>query len=222
MLDARSTLTIAGRDGRRIRAHRYRARDANPRAALVLPGYGYNADMPLLYHCSRALFDRGFDVLAPRFDYDRVPAFLELSEHERWSFGGEEARAALDCVGDVATLVVVAKSLGTRQAAALLEEHAVPDDTRIVWLTPTLHSERLRRAACAWGGPSLWIAGTGDRHFLASAWDEVLAGTDANDLLVEDANHAMEVPEGTAASLGVLQRVVRAVEEFVEDRSLSG
>lgn len=216
MLEARSELSIAGRDGRSIRTHRYRAREGNRRAALVLPGYGYNADMPLLFYASRALFARGFDVLAPRFDYDRVPGFLELPEDDRWEWGREEARAALDALEEIASLVVVAKSLGTRQAASLLEDDAVPKETRIVWMTPTLYSERLRRCACTWGGRSLWIAGTGDRHFLASAWEEVLAGTESKALLIEGADHGMEVPGGFVASLEVLQKVVEAVDGFVD------
>jgi hypothetical protein len=80
----------------------------------------------------------------------------------------------------------------------------------VVWLTPTLGSDRLRAARHA--GRSLWIAGDADAHFQRAGWDEVTSRPRAEGLLLEGAGHGMErddpyqTLEAWRATIGAIDR----------------
>jgi len=103
--------------------------------------------------------------------------------------------------------LLIAKSLGTN-AASLAAERSLP----AVWLTPILTlpwiAAALRRATA----PLLLVGGTAD-----PMWDAALARQLSPHVLeVEDASHGMYVPGPLTDSIAVLDRVVTAMEEFLD------
>lgn len=207
---------MAGEGGRTLRVRRYRPAGARGRVAVVYPGVGYNADMPLLYYAALVLHGRGWEVLAPRFDYPEVGGFPPFGSEEQWAWIAADAARVLALAGEPARLALVGKSLGTRQVAALLEEGVAPEVVAL--LTPTLRYARVRDATSGFAGRVLWVAGTADEHhFDAAAWAEVTARPRAAGHLVEGADHGMEIPGDAAGSARVLAGIAEALGGFLDD-----
>ncbi len=111
----------------------------------------------------------------------------------------------LDAVGG--TPLVIAKSLGTN-AAALAAERGLP----AVWLTPVLTVRWIATAMAGATAPFLLVGGTAD-----SMWDPDLARRLSPYVLeVEGADHGMQLPGPLIDTIGVLGRVVTAMEGFLD------
>ena len=103
--------------------------------------------------------------------------------------------------------LLIGKSLGTL-AAPLAVERALP----AVWLTPLLDIPWAIPALRAASAPFLLVGGTADR-----LWDGTLARRLTPHVLeVEGADHGMLVAGPVRRSVPVLDRVVAAIEEFLD------
>jgi hypothetical protein len=175
--------------------------DGDPaRVATILPGSGYTAMGPLLWYARAALRDQGWTVRT-----------LEWTAKPTW----DEARSAYeqvlegaDAPDEDALHIVVAKSLGTL-AMPLAVRLGLPG----VWLTPVLTSEDapdVRETASELDEDHLLIGGTADH-----LWDgDLVDGSEADVVEVEDADHSLEVPNDRAENLAILDEVISAIEEF--------
>ncbi|GHH75032.1 hypothetical protein [Promicromonospora soli] len=175
--------------------------DGDPaRVVTILPGSGYTAMAPLLWYTRAALSDLGWSVRAlewtdkPTFDSARA-AFAQVLE-------------GADAPDEDALHIVVAKSLGTL-ALPLAVRLGLPG----VWLTPVLTNEGaldVREAAADLSEDHLLVGGTAD-----PLWDgDLVDGSDADVVEVENADHCLEVPNDRAENLAILDEVVAAIEEF--------
>ena len=184
--------------------------------ALVLPGLNYTADMPLLYYPTRLLVERGADVLQVCADYTR-PEFQALDRLEQMRWLGADAQAALQ-VGqaqrDYARLTLVGKSIGTLTLAYLVSAGGFAQATTI-WLTPLLRQPWLVEAATQCRGRALFIAGTGDHTYNSEALQRIQDATGARTLLLESANHSLEIPGDLQRSLRYMQEILQTIADFL-------
>ena len=188
-----------------------------------MPGLGYNCDMPLLYYPTKLLLARGAEVLQLRPDY-ATPEFQSLPGEERARRAGADALAALR-VGlaqrDYAQIVLVGKSIGTMAVAHLVSTEARLANAVTIWLTPVFRGRRVVEAATQFKGPALFVAGTADTLFDAEAMSKVRETTGAEVLIVQGADHSMEIPGDPLRSLGVLDQVVRAVAGLFDQHGIT-
>jgi len=172
------------------------------RVVTLLPGRGYTPQAPLLRFTSSLLVERGWTVR--EVWWSRLPPTGDPQTDARQALvEGERALRAVQ----VREHVVVAKSLGTR-LLPVARELGLPG----VWLTPLLREDTVRGALGATAVPSLLVGGSAD----SSAWDHEVAEqarADGWDVWeVPGADHALEVPGDTRASLRVLEQVLDRVE----------
>jgi hypothetical protein len=186
----------------------------------VLPGALFSPWMAIYQLQLELAAMRRADVLVGDFGYDRAREVLEAPEEEHWRVLTEDAQALWEARGarEHRRVSIVAKSLGTRQAAALLERGVLPEGVSIVWLTPTLKSPRVRAASAACGR-SLWIAGTADPHYMAEGWREVTSRPGARGLLVEGVGHGLDDPVDPRRTLRALESMVEATDEWLYEGS---
>lgn len=212
-------LPIVGHGDRPVPNTFLRAEDPTDRLAILLPGYGYTCDMPLFYYATELLLGRGFDLLAVEYAYNRDPSFGALPGAER------RHRLLADTGAAVATglaqrpyrqAVFVGKSLGTLAMGHLLTEEASPERSwRAVWLTPLFHDRALRQQIDRFAGPSLFVIGTADRDYDRALLAE-LAGRPGNRaVVIEGADHGLDVPGDPVASVAALGRYVAALQEWL-------
>ncbi|WP_432492330.1 alpha/beta hydrolase [Kineococcus auxinigenes] len=175
---------------------------AAPWTATVLPGRGYGCDAPLLRSTRVLLRERGWTVRTVRWR-GRAPGAGEVV-----ALGRELLPPA-----DTGRHLVVAKSLTTR-LLPLAAERGLPG----VWLTPLLGEEEVRAAASAATAPTLLVGGDADPY-----WNPAAAAASGQRVLeLPGADHSLEVPGNTEASLAALDGVVAAVRGFLDDVERAG
>ena len=215
-----TTLEIAGFAGKPLPNRFFRQEQDPARLGVVFPGLGYNSDMPLLYYPAKLLVDRGADVLQLRPDYN-TPDFLSLSgeERARWAFADATAalRAGL-AERRYQHVTLVGKSIGTMALAHLLATEAQLPSAATVWLTPLLRIPQVAEAAGRFRGPALYVAGTSDPNHDADAMARVQQVTSAEALIVQGADHSMEIRGGLLRSVAILQQIIQVIAGFLDRR----
>jgi predicted alpha/beta-hydrolase family hydrolase len=184
--------------------------------AIVLPGIGYTCHMPLLYYASQTLLTVGMDVLWVEYHYIRRADYRVLSgaEQNQWFFEDVAAACRMALTQrSYREITLVGKSLGTRAMAQLIATDARLAQCRDVWLTPVLRDATVREQIK--GRPhALVVIGTADPYY-DSAY---LAGLEANGssqvMVVEGADHNLEIKGDVESSLVILQEVTRAIKGF--------
>ena len=86
---------------------------------------------------------------------------------------------------------------------------------RAIWLTPVLRSDGLRAQIKQWGQRSLFVIGTADPHYNEVFLDEIREATGGEILVIEGANHSLEIGGDVLKSLEAMEKVVRAIRAFV-------
>jgi hypothetical protein len=90
-----------------------------------------------------------------------------------------------------------------------------PPTVGAVWLTPLLSSERLGQQISQYGGPSLFVIGTADPHFDPVVLEKMQVATIGEAVVVTNADHGMDIPGDTIASVHAVERVVEALGRFL-------
>lgn len=216
-----TSLEIAGHNGRPVANQLYRGGGESDWLALVLPGMGYTAAMPLLYYPTFLLLGLGAEVLQVSYDFDRDPAYQRASAQERRRWLAEEVNAAYTAGMAQRTyrrLTLVGKSIGTLAMADLLPQTPA-DSTRCVWLTPLLPSPELRAAIRQHPRPSLFAIGTADPGYDAGLLDEVRQATGGEALVFEGTDHSLMLGGDIEGALAIMGRLIAALRAFLAPRA---
>jgi hypothetical protein len=213
-----TSLDIRGPGDRPVPNTFVRQEDETRHLGMLFPGYGYRATMPLLYYPERLLVARGADVLRVEYAYDRQPEFrrMDQAQRDRWFYG--DVRAVCDA-GLAQRLyervTLVGKSIGTQAIGHLLEVEERLSRAEYVWLTPLLR-DLLLRAQIERGRPhSLFVIGTADPHYSLSALSEAEDATGGQSVVVEGADHSLEIGGDILRSLHAMEQVMGALERFL-------
>lgn len=212
-----TSLEIAGHNGRPVANQIFRQDGATEWLALVLPGVGYTAAMPLLYYPTFLLLDLGADVLQVSYDFDREPGSQRASTEERRRWLAEDVTAAYSAGwGQRAyrRLALVGKSLGTLAMTDLLPKTPA-DHTQCVWLTPLLKHPEVRTAISGNPRPSLFAIGTADPVYDSVLLDEARRATGGEALVFEGADHSLLLGGDIEGALAIMQRLIAALRGFL-------
>jgi pimeloyl-ACP methyl ester carboxylesterase len=217
-MTAVTKLEIAGPGGRPVPHTFVRQSEATSHLGMLLPGYGYRATMPLLYYAGQQLLAAGADVLRVEYAYDQQEELASLSEEERSRlFFGDVAAAWRAGLGQRGYQVVtlVGKSMGTLAMAHLLTEDPQPDRLQAVWLTPLLGREWVRAQIEQVRPRSLIAIGTADPRYDPTHVEQVREATRAELVLIEGANHSLDIPGDVVGSVRALERVMEGLAAFL-------
>lgn len=184
---------------------------------LVLPGRAYGPDRPLLHVARLHLERHGWapeDVSwdAPALAVAMADGPVATTAYVEGVVAAQAGADGGDEPGQVSVLVV-AKSLGTRAAA-----YAARREWPAIWLTPLLDDRGCRDGIAANPAPQLLVGGARDPFWDGPTALELgrLATPGALDVLdVPDADHAMLVDDDPVRGAEILAEVSRAVEAFL-------
>ncbi len=101
----------------------------------------------------------------------------------------------------------------TRAMPHLLAGELGPLATRSIWYTPLLNEERVRMHLCDARQPTLVAIVTDDPHYSAAT----VAAIRGEVVVIEGADHGMEIAGDIVRSVQALEGVMRAVQRFVAD-----
>ena len=186
--------------------------------AILLPGIGYTCDMPLLYYPARLLLARGADVLRVEYAYQQRADFQTATADEQGRWVAADVTAAYQAVlaqRDYEQITFVAKSLGTLALGPVLTADQRLARAHVVWLTPLLRIDHLRAHIVRWGGHSLFVIGTADPYYDEAYLAEVQHATHGETIVVDGADHSLEISSDVLRSLEAMMQVMRAMQQFV-------
>jgi pimeloyl-ACP methyl ester carboxylesterase len=185
--------------------------------AIVFPGFAYTADMPVLYYPGRLLVQRGADLLQVKYAYHQ-PSLRAISSSERARRLGQDVAAA--CEAGLAQrtyeqITLLGKSIGTLAMGQLVTTDVRFRDARCIWLTPLLTSGELRAQIKQGKQRGLFVLGTDDRYYDPAHLAEVVEATNGQRVVIEGADHSLEIAGDVVQSLRAIERVMRAIEAFL-------
>jgi dienelactone hydrolase len=214
------SLDVQGYRGRKVQNTFFKQdREAN-HVAVVLPGYGYRCYGPAIYYPSLSLLSLGADVLWVEYAYDREPDYGQLQPSARREWRLSDSKAAIDEAlkqGQYDKFTLVGKSIGALVTGDLLTDDRRLRSARAIYLTPLLRNERLRAQLERLDNLSLFVSGSADSEYDAEFAARLREKSTARFLLLEGADHSLEVPGDALRSLGMLKQLTEQTIDFLKE-----
>lgn len=187
---------------------------------IVLPGYRYSPDMADLHYAGRILLEQGADLLRLEYTYYRTD-FMEQPENEQDKWISSDVFAACNAGlshRSYEKITLVGKSLGTIAMGHLLADRRFQKAT-CVWSTPLLTVEWLCSRIEQIHPRSLFIIGTADKFYKPDMLKHLENVTNGRAVVIEGANHGLEIPDSIDKSLFALNQIVQALQEFLDAKN---
>ena len=181
--------------------------------ALIFPGLGYTCDMPLLYYTAELFLDQGRDIL----QLWSTPDFKSLSQAEQTQHLLEYSEALLiegKNSGSYKEFVLVGKSMGTLTMTLLLTKFPELLKETTIWFTPLVNLPPVSQALLSSTGPAFVAGSDVDPTFDQNAVSQIKSMPNANTLVINDADHSLEIPGDPLSSIQVLSRVMTDLASF--------
>jgi hypothetical protein len=215
---SRNQLTIKGYNGRSLKNTLFRHSTDTQKVAIIFPGLAYNSQMPLLHYTIETIIDSGLNVLTVDYDYSNNPEFLNQSQTVRSDWLIEDVEAALKVITDEENqevVCLVGKSLGTLALGHLLETREDLRDAKTIWLTPLIKNPELLEQMLAYTKDAILVIGAKDPHYDSDIIDRLNATTQLGGIVIEEANHSLEIEGAVTKSLRVLMQIVSVLQQFL-------
>lgn len=215
---SREQSDIKGYDGSPLKNRFYRQSNKTQDIALVFPGLAYNSTMPLLHYSIQAILATGINVLSVDYDYSNNPKFLKQSIRARsdWLIGDVEAALKFVTNEEKQDVVCLAgKSLGTLALGHLLETRKELRDAKTIWLTPLIKNPDLMEQMLSYMKNAIMVIGTNDSQYDSSIIDRLNANTQLGGIVIDGANHSLEIEGEVIKSLRVLLQIVTIIQQFL-------
>ncbi len=199
----RTTLDLTTPGGVLVQ-HGLIVQDAPKGLVVLLPGGNYPVDAPVLYYPRMVAADLGYDALSVRYAYQVAPDRAQVQGLDA------EVDAAVDAAfkrRSYDRLIVVGKSLGTPLASLLASRRKVDG---LILLTPIGTSVR-----DAGSLPTLAVIGTNDPVYDADQIAADQGRANLRWLVIEGADHGLEVAGSWTATLDGMRRVVEVCDAFL-------
>ena len=211
-------LDIKGYRGRPLKNRFVKQFAETNKVALVFPGLAYNSTMPLLHYSVQAILASGLNVLTVDYDYSNNPEFMEESVQTRSDWLIKDVEAAWRHITDMEKQEVAClagNSLGTLAIGHLLETYEDLRDAKTIWLTPLIKNPELMEQMLSRMKDAVLVIGTRDTHYDSDIIDRLNATTLLSGIVVEGANHSLEIEGDITGSLRVLMQVVTIIQQFL-------
>ena len=211
------TLEISGYQKQPVPNTFFRQDEKASHLAILLPGWEYTCQMPLLYYPARILLAMGTDVLQVEYIYNLRADFQALpgSEQQQWlSSDASAATSTALAQQSYKKVTLIGKSIGTVAMGHLLTTEPKLAQAQAVWLTPLLRNEKLRTQIKQGGQHSLFVIGTADPHYNPTHLDEVKQATKGEAVVIEGADHSLEIKGEIIKSLKAMEQVIDAMKAF--------
>lgn len=185
---------------------------------IILPGYRHSADMADLHYAGRILLEQGADLVRVEYVYYQTD-FPDQSEDIQGRWIAEDTFAA--CNASLShraytKITLIGKSIGAKAMGFLLEDKRF-QKAECVWSTPPLTNERLCSQIEKTRPRSLFIIGTADKFYKPEILSHLESITHGKSVIVDSADHGLEIPGSIPKSLLALNQIVLALQEFLSE-----
>ena len=210
-------LKIMGYRGQPLKNRLFKQSLETQDTAIVFPGLGYNSDMPLLYYSIQTILASGINVLSVDYDYSKNQKFMEQPIRNRsdWLIGDVEAVLEVSKAENLNIVCLTGKSLGTLALGHLLETHEDLRDAKTIWLTPLIKNPELIEQMLTYMKEAVLVIGTNDSHYDRDIIDRLNTSTQLSGIIVDRADHSLEIEGEVTESLRVLTQIVAILRQFL-------
>ncbi len=211
-------LNIKGYGGRHLKNRLLKQSVDTQEVALIFPGLAYNSNMPLLHYSIETILTSGINVLTVDYDYSNNPEFLKQVQSTRSDWLIEDVESAFNVITEEENQKVVCltgKSLGTIALGHLLETHEELRDAKTIWLTPLIKNPQLLEQMLKYMKDAVLVIGTEDPQYDRDTVDRLNASTQLRGIIIDGANHSLEIEGDVTQSLRVLMQIVAILQQFL-------
>ena len=198
----------------------FRQEKKSDHLSLILPGLNYTCDMPLLYYSTQVMLAAGADVVQVKYDYTQTERNQASSLRERFSQMKEDvtqiAQVALR-QRDYQHLTLIGKSLGTLAIPYLLDADLPVKPQTVIFLTPILNELLPALNLIQQCAHTFYVIGTQDHYYDPDLITHFRTETPDNFLIIEGANHSLEIPGEIMQSLSQLKIIVERIDLFIKE-----
>ena len=180
---------------------------------IVLPGARYGLIGPAILFPVLALEQSGGEVHL--IGYPR-PLPRDLNQDSAALFA-VKARDLIQAEVDARSpdrVSLVAKSLGTVVLGAIGDQLRLPDRVEALWLTPLFGLPYVREGAARTAWRSLIVSGAADPAHDTAGLEQVVAALGAESLVIEAADHALQISGDVLATVEAMRCLAEAVLQF--------
>ncbi len=201
-------------DGSLLKNTFFKQNSSTKDLAVLLPGAGYPCSGPLLYYSTNLLLERKYDVLNVDYDYRFHPP-----KDKRKDYLYTDIVNSMNSVASnkYSRMVIIAKSIGTRGLAYVLEENnknIFCNDTKIIWLTPGWDCDLTYKAMKKSRFPGLFVIGNLDPFYSNEKVAELR--TLGNEVLVIDgADHGMDIVDSVEDSIDCMKTIQKRIQTLL-------
>lgn len=191
---------------------------ASNHLGIVLPGYRYPVEMAPLHYAGRALLDQGADLLQIEYAYYRTDFLKQpASEQDQWLSSDVLAACKVGLsYRSYEKITLVGKSMGTLAMGRLLADSHF-QKAACIWLTPLLTVDWLCARIQQIHPRSLFVIGTADKFYRPEVLSRLQQVTNGPGLVIEGADHTLEIPGDIKRSLLVLNEIVDTIQQFLSE-----
>lgn len=212
------TLNVTGYRDEIVPCTFFRQEHETSHIAILLPGFGYTGQMPLLYYPARMLVGSAADVFLVEYNYSQRPDFLHAAVEERDIWLRADVVAAYEAAlaqRAYERVTLVGKSIGTRAMGHLFAAQELPPALQCIWLTPILRNEQLCAQIKQRPHRALFVVGTADPHYDPDKLAEVQEATGGEAVVIENADHSLEITSDMVQSIRALERIIAEIQKFL-------
>lgn len=217
-MDSIHSLTIDGYRAEPVPNTFFQQDEETGHAAIILPGWRYSVQQPLLFYVAELMRSLKADVLTVEYAYNRRRDFQECDEAERLRWFLTDVRSAFHTLlkhRSYQRVTVIGKSFGTRAMGYFLTEDDISASVCSIWLTPLLKNFTLRQQLHHYDGRALFISGTADPHYDAAHMTDVQEATNGQVVLIDGADHSLNIKNDIKRSIHELAKVIERIDAFV-------
>ena len=214
-------------DGIQVPCVRLSKNKQSNKTALILPGYAYPIDGPLLFYTKLLLVEYGFDVITIDYHYNERDSFLKLDDKGKEEYFKKDQLFLADQLIDIIktrSLLLCGKSIGTT-AITIMYDHPLIQkrlsSTSYIWYTPAQAWEKLIHILKKGNSPSFLVVGDSDPYYNKKNHIDLGKLPDYREMIIPGAGHLLEKENDISGSINNILNVINLLEKLLKEEFLS-
>ncbi len=191
------------------------------KTALILPGYAYPVDGPLLFYTKLLLVGNGYTVMTAGYHYNERDSFLKLDDTAKDEYFEKDQLFLADQFSKIIkteSLLLCGKSIGTT-AMTMMYDHPLIQNrlssTSFIWYTPAQAWNKLSQILKKGNNPSFLVVGDNDPYYVRERHNSLESIPSYKELIIEGAGHLLEKEEDMTKSINNIKTVINHLEKLL-------
>ncbi|MCK5201496.1 MAG: hypothetical protein KAR21_24250 [Spirochaetales bacterium] len=191
------------------------------KTALILPGYAYPVDGPLLFYTKFLLVKYGFHVITIDYHYNERETFLKLDENTKDKYFEKDQLFLADQLSEIIkteSLLLCGKSIGTT-AMTIMYDHPLIQrrlsSISFIWYTPAQAWNKVINILKKGTNPSFLVVGDNDPYYDKEHHKSLESLSSYKELIIEGGGHLLEKEKDMTASIDNIKTAIKLLESLI-------